>query len=331
MKNTLSKIARAALCIVGFAVILASVAAALLGGAVKFFLTDKDFYVGRIVTDEYINDIYEVAQIKIKNTCGKLGFDYGAVSDCVDKNAVGELSREYVADLFDSLKSGEKNEEVSYPSDAFLAAINEYADAKGGEINEAYGQADTRETLAKKLAANVADALNSFSNQTITKNLHGILFENEYLKLLVKLFYPAVAAALLFAALMIFFGAKGGKGAYLAALAAYTGALLCYLPVNTLRCFDISKVILRGAAYAFLLSAWNGVLGSLCDFLLICVIAAAALVIVSIVVINLPRKKKPENEADGTAEQTPDEPGPTEQTDEPAEEQQPDEPAKEEQ
>lgn len=283
MKNTLGKIARGVLCAVMFLVIIASVVLAELSGATKFLLSDGNFYADCIVTDEYVDSIYELSLEKIKNACGMYGFDYGAVSGCFDKARIRELSREYIVSLYESIRSGEGDGSVSFGADAFTAAIDEYADAHADEINEAYALKENRVALGTALAETVTNSVNSFSGQTITKNAHKLLFENRFVKLLPKLFFPALALIVIAAALVITVGLKGGKGAYLSALAAYIGALLCFLPIREIRNFDVSHVILRGSTYALFTSTWNGVFGALYRYTLIWLIAAIVLALISVV------------------------------------------------
>lgn len=285
----------------------------LFGATASVFLSgtlfNRQFYKTQLTNDEYISELHGYIGKEVKSSSLYYGLPYDELMTVITADSVKDISAKYADAMYDSLTTGEKMAEVSYPADEINSVLTNYFTKEKYDVDNKTVQL-IADDLAATVSANIVVIKGSYGSVEIFKPLSKYLFANKVAVACANATVWSVAACCVLTVLSFIFGGASLKtGLYNVANVYWLAGCIMFIPISFLKNHDIfSKIALSDSP----MKAFVGILGNPAIdkllsvtrvvFIIACVILAVAISVYVITVILRYKNKK--NATEDNAEPT---------------------------
>lgn len=260
-----------------------------------FTVLDRDFYVRAVATDTYAERIRETILEGFEVNCARYRIPYETLAGAVDGETVGALCREYLGNVYDALLSGGEVTPVVYPREPLAQTVYGYRAVQEDPIDDA-------EAVIEELDALASGSVAALSGHALVGLLSELVYRNPLLvRAADALRFAPPVAALLLAAVLLLPTDTLRRRLYGAAGAFWFSACACFVPFLCLKLYDLpARLILDESKLRHLVRAANDAFVG-CGFAvsLLALLAASALLALSVVLLLRPGKSRGAGEGEG--------------------------------
>lgn len=234
--------------VLGFVLLMLSLAATILLFCVRHILLDESVYNAIPETDGFVEGMTAYVLEDLNNECDV--YDNGdklfeKLEAVVTKDRVEALSRRYAESVYDSLITGEEPEKIAVDSAVYRSAIDAFFATLPAE--ERPDEESASLTMAKELADSTAAVLQSGLVDKVLPQAHRYIYGNATVQRLSSLFGWAVAATVVLTALnLMWFGSDFRRRAYATAGALFLGSSLVFVPFCLIQQHGIADRLVLG-------------------------------------------------------------------------------------
>ena len=281
--------------VVGFVLLMLSLAVTVLLFCVRHILLDESVYHAIPDAPGFVEGMTNYVLTDLENECDIYQNSdalYAQLKTAVTADWVRSLSRQYAESVYDSLITGEKPAKIRVDPTVYRNAIDSFFETLPAE--EQPEDEDTALGMAEELADSTSTVLQSGLVDKVLPPAHRYIYGNATVQRFSSLFGWAAAATVLLIALnVMWFGSDVRRRLYSTGGALFLGSALVFVPLWLVQRHGIAERLVLGNSplKLYVSGVVNGLVDGMMSAALWMFVVCTVLLVTAVVVLVWPSRK----------------------------------------